>query len=84
MLENYPQSEKLKFDDYQESPFWIFIEFFPNLTCFDGPQSDDDPKGTPRTKIPESDPKKNIIGEEVWKRKVKLYLSFLKSTFSIQ
>jgi hypothetical protein len=44
MSENFQQHKKRKFDDYQESSFRIFMEFFPNLTCFKEPQKDDDSK----------------------------------------
>jgi hypothetical protein len=38
MSENDQQIKKMKFDDYQVSLFWVFMEFFPNLTCFKEPE----------------------------------------------
>ena len=34
MPEQSPEKKMMVFTDYQESAFWIFMEFFPNLQCF--------------------------------------------------
>jgi hypothetical protein len=44
MPETHPKLKKMEFDDYQVSSFWIFMEFFPNLTCFKEPLFENDSK----------------------------------------
>lgn len=61
MPKHAQQKGMMIFTDYQKSSFWIFMEFFPNLTCFKEPISDNDSK-----EIQEKNSRKrsteNIIG----------------------
>lgn len=51
MADDQQQNKKIEFDDYQVSSFWIFMEFFPNLTCFNEPQNIGDSKETQEKKF---------------------------------
>ena len=51
MAEDTQQTEKMEFNDYQDSSFLTFLEFFPNLDCFKEIQKKYNWRGSLQTKI---------------------------------
>ena len=68
MIEKNHHLKKIEFDDYEKNSFWIFMEFFHNLTCFNVPQNNNESKEIREKKF-QREIHKNIIGQWAYERK---------------